>query len=112
MVLPFDDHMVHRGHGVFDTAYVHEGRAYQLDRHLDRFIRSTESAKIPLLLLPATTTRRKMMMPRAAEDTQEPRRASSIAIRSARSSSEPSPRAAYATPRCVSTPARAPAGSP
>jgi len=52
MVLPFDDHMVHRGHGVFDTAYVHEGRAYQLDRHLDRFIRSTESAKIPLLLLP------------------------------------------------------------
>jgi len=27
MVLPFDDHMVHRGHGVFDTAAIVSGRS-------------------------------------------------------------------------------------
>jgi 4-amino-4-deoxychorismate lyase len=48
MVLPLDDHMVHRGHGVFDTATVVQGLAYQLDRHLDRLVRSAELARIPL----------------------------------------------------------------
>ncbi|RMF87743.1 MAG: D-amino-acid transaminase [Nitrospinota bacterium] len=48
MVLPMDDHMVHRGHAVFDTAAVVNGMVYQLDQHLDRFIRSAEMAKIPL----------------------------------------------------------------
>jgi len=28
MVLPFDDHMVHRGHGVFDTAAIVNGKIY------------------------------------------------------------------------------------
>ncbi|MBI4641922.1 MAG: D-amino-acid transaminase [Candidatus Tectomicrobia bacterium] len=46
MVLPIDDHMVHRGHGVFDTAIVANGYAYQLDQHLDRFLRSAEMARI------------------------------------------------------------------
>ena len=27
MVLPFDDHMVHRGHGIFDTAGLVDGRS-------------------------------------------------------------------------------------
>ncbi|MEZ5419042.1 MAG: hypothetical protein R2708_17135 [Vicinamibacterales bacterium] len=40
MVLLFDDHMVHRGHGVFDTASLVDGRIYDLDAHLDRFIQS------------------------------------------------------------------------
>ncbi|CAN6976041.1 unnamed protein product [Brassica oleracea var. botrytis] len=48
MVLPLDDHMVHRGHGVFDTAMVINGYLYELDQHLDRILRSASMAKIPL----------------------------------------------------------------
>jgi len=51
MVVPFDDHMVHRGHGVFDTAAIVGGRIYDLDAHLDRFFRS---AKLSKLALPGT----------------------------------------------------------
>ena len=46
MVVPFDDHMVHRGHSVFDTAHVCDGRCHLLDRHLARFERSMRSAKL------------------------------------------------------------------
>ena len=46
MVLPFDDHLVHRGHGIFDTAAIVEGKIYDLDAHLDRFMRSAESSKL------------------------------------------------------------------
>lgn len=28
MVIPMDDHMVHRGHGVFDTAAIVDGLVY------------------------------------------------------------------------------------
>jgi 4-amino-4-deoxychorismate lyase len=48
MVLPLDDHMVHRGHAVFDTATLAHGMLYQLDAHLDRLQRSAESARIAL----------------------------------------------------------------
>jgi 4-amino-4-deoxychorismate lyase len=48
MVLPLDDHMVHRGHAVFDTAMVVNGMMYELDAHLERFLRSAEMARIPL----------------------------------------------------------------
>src|ERR1044071_6205731 len=48
MVLPLDDHMVHRGHSVFDTATLTGGMLYQLDPHLDRLLRSAESAPIPI----------------------------------------------------------------
>src|SRR3989454_11091147 len=48
MVLPLDDHMVHRGHAVFDTATLTHGTLYQLDPHLDRLLRSAQSARIPL----------------------------------------------------------------
>lgn len=48
MVLPFDDHMVHRGHGVFDTAGLVNGKIYDLDAHLDRFIASAARAKLTL----------------------------------------------------------------
>ena len=51
MVLPFDDHMVHRGHGIFDTASIVDGKIYDLDAHLDRFVRSAERSA---LLLPGT----------------------------------------------------------
>jgi 4-amino-4-deoxychorismate lyase len=48
MILPLDDHMVHRGHAVFDTALIANGMLYQLDAHLERFLRSAEMARIPL----------------------------------------------------------------
>jgi 4-amino-4-deoxychorismate lyase len=48
MVLPIDDHMVHRGHGVFDTTTLVNGMLYQLDDHLERLFRSAEIAHIPL----------------------------------------------------------------
>lgn len=46
MVIPIDDHMVHRGHGVFDTAMLLNGHLYELDVHLDRFLTSASKAKI------------------------------------------------------------------
>jgi 4-amino-4-deoxychorismate lyase len=48
MVLPFDDHMVHRGHGIFDTAGLVSGRIYDLEAHLDRFLGSAERSRLAL----------------------------------------------------------------
>ncbi|KAA0038609.1 D-amino-acid transaminase [Cucumis melo var. makuwa] len=48
MVIPIDDHMVHRGHGVFDTAAIVDGYLYELDQHLDRILKSASMAKINL----------------------------------------------------------------
>jgi 4-amino-4-deoxychorismate lyase len=48
MVLPFDDHMVHRGHGIFDTAALVNGKLYDLEAHLDRFLLSAERSKLTL----------------------------------------------------------------
>jgi 4-amino-4-deoxychorismate lyase len=48
MVLPFDDHMVHRGHGIFDTAGLVGGRIYDLEAHLDRFLGSAERSRLKL----------------------------------------------------------------
>ena len=48
MVVPFDDHMVHRGHGIFDTAAIEAGKIYDLEAHLDRFIRSAKNSKLQL----------------------------------------------------------------
>lgn len=48
MSVPVDDHMVHRGHAVFDTVIVAGGHLYQLDQHVERFIKSAQLARIPL----------------------------------------------------------------
>jgi 4-amino-4-deoxychorismate lyase len=48
MVIPFDDHMVHRGHGIFDTAGLVDGNIYDLEAHLDRFLLSAERSKLRL----------------------------------------------------------------
>jgi len=48
MLIPFDDHMVHRGHGIFDTAAIVNGRIYDLEAHLDRFLGSAERSKLKL----------------------------------------------------------------
>jgi branched-subunit amino acid aminotransferase/4-amino-4-deoxychorismate lyase len=41
MTVPIDDHMVHRGDGVFETFKCVEGSLYNLDGHLSRLERST-----------------------------------------------------------------------
>jgi 4-amino-4-deoxychorismate lyase len=48
MVIPFDDHIVHRGHGIFDTAGLVDGKIYDLEAHLDRFLLSAERSKLTL----------------------------------------------------------------
>eukprot|EP00957_Ditylum_brightwellii_P153765 11704190-Ditylum_brightwellii.AAC.1 len=48
MVAPFDDHLVHRGHAVFDTCNIVKGKVYALDFHLERFQKSCRLAEIPL----------------------------------------------------------------
>src|SRR5688500_2850213 len=48
MVIPFDDHIVHRGHGIFDTAGLINGKIYDLEAHLDRFLLSAERSKLKL----------------------------------------------------------------
>ena len=46
MVIPFDDHIVHRGHGIFDTAGLVDGKIYDLEAHLERFLMSAERSKL------------------------------------------------------------------
>ena len=48
MVIPFDDHMVHRGHGIFDTAGLIDGKIYDLEAHLDRFLLSAKRSRLRL----------------------------------------------------------------
>src|SRR5687768_10982184 len=48
MVIPFDDHMVHRGHGIFDTAGLVAGKIYDLEAHLDRFVLSADRSRLRL----------------------------------------------------------------
>src|ERR1044071_9129210 len=68
MIVPLDDHMVHRGHAVFDTATLTHGMLYQLDPHLDHLLRSAEAARIPL---PADRDRlRRIILDTAAASRQ------------------------------------------
>ncbi|MFQ5911836.1 MAG: aminotransferase class IV [Nitrospinota bacterium] len=46
MTIPLEDHMVHRGDGVFETLALHHGKVYQLDAHLVRLARSAQMAGI------------------------------------------------------------------
>jgi hypothetical protein len=48
MVLHIDDHMVHRGHGVYDVVALCGGTLYQLEEHIARFTVAAEAAGIPL----------------------------------------------------------------
>ena len=45
--LPIDDHMVHRGRGVYDTGTVVHGNLYNFIPHAERLISSAKLAKIP-----------------------------------------------------------------
>ena len=46
MSVPIDDHIVHRGDGVFDNALCIEGNYYLLNQHIDRFFFSAKSIGI------------------------------------------------------------------
>jgi len=48
MVLPLDDHAFVRGHAVFDTATLANGRVYRLGIHLDRLFSSVRDARLKL----------------------------------------------------------------
>lgn len=48
MVIPVDDHLVHRGDGVFDSMRCVKGAIYQLDRHMLRLERSAKAIGIEL----------------------------------------------------------------
>ncbi len=41
MLIPLDDHLVHRGDGVFETLKYIDGKLYQLDPHIERMQRSS-----------------------------------------------------------------------
>jgi branched-chain amino acid aminotransferase len=43
MLIPLDDHLVHRGDGVFETLKFIDGKLYQLDAHLQRLRNSSET---------------------------------------------------------------------
>ncbi len=43
MLLPLDDHVVHRGDGVFESVKCVQGRLYNLPSHLDRLFQSAAS---------------------------------------------------------------------
>ena len=46
LMIPLDDHGFHRGHCVFDTANVANGRVFGLTMHLNRLLSSARLAKI------------------------------------------------------------------
>ena len=48
MLIPIDDHLVHRGDGVFDVIRCIGGKIYQLDAHLRRLERSARSIHLDL----------------------------------------------------------------
>jgi branched-chain amino acid aminotransferase len=48
MSVPLDDHVVHRGDGVFEMSKCVGGRIYQLDRHLERLARSAQAIQLEL----------------------------------------------------------------
>lgn len=48
MLVPLDDHMVHRGDGVFEALKLVDGRLYNLDAHLERLQHSARGLGLPL----------------------------------------------------------------
>jgi branched-chain amino acid aminotransferase len=48
MTVPIDDHLVHRGDGVFDVMRCVKGQIYQMEAHLERLERSAKSISLDL----------------------------------------------------------------
>lgn len=69
MLLPVDDHLVHRGDGVFEAIKVINGKAYLLDPHLERL---EKSAQLIFLKLPFERDQIKSIIADICEITQVP----------------------------------------
>ncbi|NQZ01308.1 MAG: aminotransferase class IV [Bdellovibrionales bacterium] len=48
MLLPIDDHIVHRGDAVFEAFRIHAGAIYDMKAHLDRLQASAKAIELPL----------------------------------------------------------------
>ncbi|OQW48475.1 MAG: hypothetical protein A4S09_04660 [Proteobacteria bacterium SG_bin7] len=48
MLIPIDDHLVHRGDGVFEAMKYYERRLYLADEHLNRLLGSAEKISLPV----------------------------------------------------------------
>ena len=48
MLIPVDDHLVHRGDGVFESLKAEQGRIYLLDEHLARLAKSAQGLGLDL----------------------------------------------------------------
>jgi len=48
MLLPIDDHLVHRGDGVFDVMRCVHGKIYQMEAHIQRLERSADAISLEL----------------------------------------------------------------
>lgn len=48
MMVPIDDHLVHRGDGVFDVMRCFNGKIYQMEAHLERLERSAKAISLDL----------------------------------------------------------------
>lgn len=48
MLIPLDDHLVHRGDGIFEALRFEDGAIYQLDEHLSRLERSAKAIDLAL----------------------------------------------------------------
>lgn len=46
MLIPLDDHIVHRGDGIFETMKYLDGKMYLLDKHMARMKKSAEGIKL------------------------------------------------------------------
>jgi len=68
MAIPIDEHMVHRGDGVFEALKAVGGRFFLLDEHLARLKKSTEMIHLPL---PKTLTEIKDIILKVAEVSKE-----------------------------------------
>lgn len=58
MIVPIDDHMVHRGDAVFEAVKFVEGHVYALERHLERLEVSAANIALPLPMPRAELTTR------------------------------------------------------
>ena len=70
MLIPLDDHLVHRGDGVFEAMRFEGGAIYQLDEHVRRLMRSAAAIDLPCPLSPEelSVLVREVCIASAAED--------------------------------------------
>lgn len=70
MMIPLDDHLVHRGDGVFEAIKVIDKKSYLLREHLNRLLQSAQFLKLPL---PFPIERMEQMIPQCLEQLTVPK---------------------------------------